>query len=1321
MSLMLMSVLGMSAQKSWNFSDAQWYSGVDENDKVIATDYTELTTIDGLTLAATADKKITVDSHKKKVNGVQYIARLKMGGAGNVTADGTMERVLSFDVDGPTEITAVVAHSSSSGDPRQLNFCAGTYDKNNPFATAEVAVGDPIETTVQYVGPAKTIYMASASSGLNFYAIKTAPLEGTFYGIVGELTGGWENDLVMTQSTEDPNVYTATVEGFKTGARTYQYKLRSNFTWTDSYQIPATGNQEYSFDSPGIYTLTFTANISTNELTLEAVKTEDIEITSYSIVGELTGGWDNDVDMVKSEENPDVYTLSVDNFYSESNKTYEYKLRANHEWGIYELPMSGNNTKELEAGYYNLTFTANIAENTLDCEAVKLVILDNIAAMKAYDGEGVVQVKLTDAKVTYTDKTTQTGYFGDVTETEHIVIEDATGGYNFQNVGALDFISQGMTLNGTIEIEISDFYGIKEYAPTENTLATFQALEKEEGTVEPLLVTDDNWDEYAENYDWRYMKMTKVPLKVTVDNSYGLEQTTYTLAIEQMGEEGLQIEDMFSKVGEDLTDGMVVDIEGYIMSYYGYLTAFVPTSITEHIDYYTIVGELTGGWPTDEAQTDMLMTRSEEDKNVYTLVVEGFEAFPKAYEYKLRTNYNWDEYQLPAEGNNTYTFPELGVYTLTFTANLSTNELTVEAEKTGDYDVTFSVIGDLTGGWEADVDMVKSEENANVYTAEVKTFYNEGDKTYEYKLRANHQWGVFEIPADGSNQTFYLGDPGLYDLTFTANIADGSLICEAVKSVIPETVDIVVTNDVNDGTLNYITFSSPYPLDLTGIEGLTAYTGKKHIEYDTNTYTDYAELIMTPIEQVPSYTGIVIKATEAKTYTVPTLQESLPAVADNDLLVAPAKTDLFPLINGYSKGIGKLKFEVLQIENWYTQTVSEVEALGFFPLPVPAEQNVDFLEKGDVYLSFNYDELFEMGYANDYVQLIFTDLDLPVVEDIASLLALKDGTQATLKFAENTVVTFANENIVAIQDNTAGMFLNAIPLDVKAGDVLTGEISGSLNIAMLYPCMEATAMTDASTVVVSGTAELNPSEVNFEQAFEPENYMRLVKLTNITASVEKGEYYNIVKFADSEGTELEINDLAQACVLDLPDLQDGDVLAEVQGYAYIIPEGSYYVNWYGSYQFQPISIEKKHTYAIVGDFFATEESDGWENDQPMTQSEEDPNVYTLVVEDFVAEAKQYDYKLRADGQWGIYDLPMDGNQNFIFGTEGYPAGKYNLTFTANVAEHTLTLDVKSAIVTGINGVNVDWNDGNTYNLNGQRLTKPVKGIVIRTGRKVVVK
>ena len=68
MSLMLMSVLGMSAQKSWNFSDAQWYSGVDENDKVIATDYTELTTIDGLTLAAPADKKITVDSHKKKVN-----------------------------------------------------------------------------------------------------------------------------------------------------------------------------------------------------------------------------------------------------------------------------------------------------------------------------------------------------------------------------------------------------------------------------------------------------------------------------------------------------------------------------------------------------------------------------------------------------------------------------------------------------------------------------------------------------------------------------------------------------------------------------------------------------------------------------------------------------------------------------------------------------------------------------------------------------------------------------------------------------------------------------------------------------------------------------------------------------------------------------------------------------------------------------------------------------------------------------------------------------------------------------------------------------
>lgn len=86
----------------------------------------------------------------------------------------------------------------------------------------------------------------------------------------------------------------------------------------------------------------------------------------------------------------------------------------------------------------------------------------------------------------------------------------------------------------------------------------------------------------------------------------------------------------------------------------------------------------------------------------------------------------------------------------------------------------------------------------------------------------------------------------------------------------------------------------------------------------------------------------------------------------------------------------------------------------------------------------------------------------------------------------------------------------------------------------------------------------------------------------------------------------------------------------------------------------------------------------WDTDLVMTQSTEDPNIFTLTVEGVnIAAAGTFYYKLRADGAWlgdGVkYELPNSGNNKFEFGTTMYPAGTYNLTFTANTTDHTLTL------------------------------------------------
>ena len=93
-----------------------------------------------------------------------------------------------------------------------------------------------------------------------------------------------------------------------------------------------------------------------------------------------------------------------------------------------------------------------------------------------------------------------------------------------------------------------------------------------------------------------------------------------------------------------------------------------------------------------------------------------------------------------------------------------------------------------------------------------------------------------------------------------------------------------------------------------------------------------------------------------------------------------------------------------------------------------------------------------------------------------------------------------------------------------------------------------------------------------------------------------------------------------------------------------------------------------YSFGIVGDF-----TGGWDTDVEMTQSTEDKNVYTLVIDKFTATAAtKYEYKLRADGQWGGYQLPDEGNNDYYFEN----AGVYKLTFTANIKANTLTLAVE---------------------------------------------
>jgi hypothetical protein len=121
---------------------------------------------------------------------------------------------------------------------------------------------------------------------------------------------------------------------------------------------------------------------------------------------------------------------------------------------------------------------------------------------------------------------------------------------------------------------------------------------------------------------------------------------------------------------------------------------------------------------------------------------------------------------------------------------------------------------------------------------------------------------------------------------------------------------------------------------------------------------------------------------------------------------------------------------------------------------------------------------------------------------------------------------------------------------------------------------------------------------------------------------------------------------------------------------------------FGVWYEKPVEITSM---AIVGDFLglATEENPNadWDpaNGWAMEQDAENPAIWTLT-KPFTAEAKTYEYKAVANGNWDDYVLPDGDNNNFTFGTADYPAGDYNLVFTADTENHRLDLVAKPASV-----------------------------------------
>jgi pectate lyase len=144
-----------SGDLTWNFSTSDFTA--------LTGDIVATTTVNGLTIAASSDKKVTLAAAAKTVEGIAFTHVLKTGGTGSAAA-----RSLSFAVTGPCTIEVYLISANATSE-RTLNIYAGSYG-GTPLTTMTAAIA-AAKQTYSYTGGATTIYLGSANSGINFYAI----------------------------------------------------------------------------------------------------------------------------------------------------------------------------------------------------------------------------------------------------------------------------------------------------------------------------------------------------------------------------------------------------------------------------------------------------------------------------------------------------------------------------------------------------------------------------------------------------------------------------------------------------------------------------------------------------------------------------------------------------------------------------------------------------------------------------------------------------------------------------------------------------------------------------------------------------------------------------------------------------------------------------------------------------------------------------------------------------------------------------------------------------------------------------------------------
>lgn len=192
-------------------------------------------------------------------------------------------------------------------------------------------------------------------------------------------------------------------------------------------------------------------------------------------------------------------------------------------------------------------------------------------------------------------------------------------------------------------------------------------------------------------------------------------------------------------------------------------------------------------WDPKATENDMI---KQEDNVTYILTKTDLTLAKGTYKYKICANHSWAENygnDADPEGNASIIIEGDGIYDLTFTFNSKTHEVSCVVTKKDDVVIvtTWTVAGDeglFEKAWDqlsTDNEMTKQEND--IYTL-VKRGRNLSAKIYQYKICANHNW--MESYGTGTNDNAYLDitEAGIYDVTFTFNLATKEVSATAVRT-----------------------------------------------------------------------------------------------------------------------------------------------------------------------------------------------------------------------------------------------------------------------------------------------------------------------------------------------------------------------------------------------------------------------------------------------------------------------------------------------------------------------------------------------------------